>query len=101
MDYALADLSFAVDNISTTAAKNRFSADLAAAIKSEVCLFEASYAKYHQKDNARAEKYYKEVVAAAEPLIDKYPIGDNYKAIYNSFPCRPQRKLRNHIHERV
>ncbi len=85
MDYALADLSFAVDNISTTAAKNRFSADLAAAIKSEVCLFEASYAKYHQKDNARAEKYYKEVVAAAEPLIDKYPIGDNYKAIYNSF----------------
>ena len=39
MDYALEDLSYAVENISTKAAKNKFSADLAAAIKSEVCLF--------------------------------------------------------------
>lgn len=85
MDYALEDLSYAVENISTKAAKNKFSADLAAAIKSEVCLFEASYAKYHLKDAARAEKYYKEVVATAGPLVDKYPIGSDYKAIYNSF----------------
>lgn len=85
MDYALEDLSFAVDNIATKASKITFSADLAAAIKSEVCLFEASYAKYHKNDNSRANKFFNEVVNATEPLLAKYPIGKNYQATYNSF----------------
>ncbi|MDE6134622.1 MAG: RagB/SusD family nutrient uptake outer membrane protein, partial [Muribaculaceae bacterium] len=85
MDYALEDLSYAVANIGTKKSKNAFSADLAAAIKSEVCLYEGTYAKYHQNDNARANKFFNEVVSAATPLISAYPIGDNYQAIYNSF----------------
>lgn len=85
MDYAIEDLTFASANIATAASKNAFSADLAKAIKTEVCLFEASYARYHQKDEARATKYYTEVVNTAEPLIAKYPIGDDYHAVYNSF----------------
>lgn len=85
MDFVLEDLDYAVNNISTQASKIEFSADLARAIKSEVCLFEASFARYHKQDNVRAEKFFNEVVNAAEPLLDKYPIGNNYQAIYNSF----------------
>lgn len=85
MDYALEDLSFAVANISAQKSKNAYSKDLAAAMKSEVCLYEGTYARYHQKDEARAKKYLDEVVACAGPLVDAYPIGDNYQATYNSF----------------
>lgn len=85
MDFALEDLNFAVNNIATESSKIEFSADLAAAIKSEVCLFEASYSKYHKNDQSRADKYFTEVVNAAAPLIDKYPIGSDYQATYNSF----------------
>lgn len=85
IDYALEDLSFAVANISAQKSKNAFSKDLAAAMKSEVCLYEGTYARYHQKDEARAKKYLDEVVACAGPLVDAYPIGDNYQATYNSF----------------
>lgn len=85
MDYALEDLTFAVENIATKASKIEFSADLAAAIKSEVCLFEGSYARYHQKDDARATKYFNEVVTVSTPLVDKYTIGNDYQATYNSF----------------
>ena len=85
MDYALEDLTFAVENIATKASKIEFSADLAAAIKSEVCLFEGSYARYHQKDDARATKYFNEVVTVSTPLVDKYTIGNDYQSTYNSF----------------
>lgn len=85
MDFAIEDLTYAAENIATKASKVTFSADLAAAIKSEVCLFEASYAKYHKKDDARASKYFNEVVKVTTPLLEKYPIGNNYQAIYNSF----------------
>ncbi len=85
MDFAIDDLTYACENIATTASKNAFSSDLAKAIKTELCLFEASYARYHAKDEARAQKYYTEVVNVAAPLVAKYPIGDDYHAVYNSF----------------
>lgn len=85
MDYALEDINYAVTNIATAKSKNAFSQDLAKAIKSEVCLYEASYARYHAKDEARAKTYYNEVVAAAGDLVAAYPIGDDYQALYNSF----------------
>lgn len=85
IDYALEDITFAVNNIAAKASKIEFSADLAAAIKSEVCLYEGSYAKYHQNDDARAAKYFEEVVAVSAPLVEKYTIGADYQATYNSF----------------
>ena len=85
MDYALADLDYAIANIGTQKSKNAFSKDLAKAIKSEVCLYEGSYARYHAKDESRATKYFTEAAKAAGDLVDAYPIGDNYQATYNSF----------------
>lgn len=85
MDYALADLDYAVANISAAKSKNAFSKDLAKAIKSEVCLYEGSYARYHAKDESRATKFFTEAAKVAGELVDAYPIGDNYQALYNSF----------------
>lgn len=85
MDYALEDINYAIANIATVKSKNAFSQDLAKAIKSEVCLYEGSYARYHAKDDARATKFFTEAANAAGDLVAAYPIGDNYQALYNSF----------------
>lgn len=85
MDYALADLDYAIANIAANSGKQVFSKDLARAMKSEICLYEGSYAKYHQNDATRASKYFQEVVSCTEPLVTAYPIGSDYQAIYNSF----------------
>lgn len=85
MDYVLADLDYAVNNIATKANKNNFSSDMAQAVKAEICLFEGAYAKYHLNDAARAERFYKEVVKAGEAIAASYPIGDDYSALYRSF----------------
>jgi len=85
MDFALADLEFASKNIADDAAKNTFSKDLAKAIKTEVCLYEGTYAKYHANDNGRMKTYLEAAAITAGELLAKYPIGDNYRALYNSF----------------
>ena len=84
MDLVLEDLNFAVENISAQSGKTVFSKDMAQAFKAEVCLTEGTYAKYHQNDNARAQKFLQEAVKAGEAVAGSYPIGD-YKALYQSF----------------
>lgn len=85
MDFAIEDLDFAITNLTTEKSKTEFSQDLAKAVKMEVCLFEGSYAKYHQKDSGRATTMFNKVIAAAADLLPAYPVGDNYQALYNSF----------------
>lgn len=84
MDFVLEDLNFAVTNISTKKSPDYFSSDMARAVKAEICLFEASYARYVAKDEARAKKYFEEVVSATTPLLAAYPISDDYRALYTS-----------------
>lgn len=85
MDFVLEDLDYAIANIATTSSKDRFSKDLACAIKAEICLFEGAFARYHQNNNERANKYFGEVVSAGEAIAAKYPIGKDYTALYKSF----------------
>ena len=91
MDNILADLQYAVDSMGTKNADSHtaYNVHVANAIKSQVCLFEGTYAKYHLKDNARAEKYLKETVAASEAIINSgnfalTPGAEGYRANYNS-----------------
>lgn len=87
MDQVLQDLDFAIANISAVGAENsplEFSQDMAKALKAEICLYEASYAKYHSNNSARATQFYNEVVSAATPLLSKYGFCSNYKSLYNS-----------------
>lgn len=91
MDHVLDDLNFACENINATA-KDRFNKDMAYAMKSQICLWEGTYAKYRQQegnnqaaDPTRAEKYLKECVSACEYLLGKgYRLNDEYKTVYNS-----------------
>ena len=91
MDNLVADINFAVENMGDKNADSRtaYNVHVANAIKSRVCLFEGTYAKYHLKDNARAEKYLNEAIAASEALINAgqfalTPGAEGYRANYNS-----------------
>lgn len=86
MDFVLEDLDFAISNMMTQKSMFEFNIDMANAMKSEICLYEAAYARYHQKDEARAKKYYAEVVKACQAIMKQgYQICDNYLDIYTSF----------------
>ncbi len=84
MDYVLKDINFACENIAQQSNKIEFSKDMANAMKAEICLYEAAFAKYHQHDNARATKYYQEVVDACNNLMGKYEVCDDYRSLFNS-----------------
>lgn len=91
MDNLVADIQFAVENMGDKNASSRtaYNVHVANAIKSRVCLFEGTYAKYHLKDNARAEKYLNLAIEASEALINGgqfalTPGAEGYRANYNS-----------------
>lgn len=92
IDDVVADLDYAINNLTTTKAGNAWSKHMALAMKSDVCLFEGSYCKYRtQADNgkaadpARAEKYFKLCVEASEQLMSAgYSLTKNYGEVYNS-----------------
>ena len=84
MDYAIECAEQAAKLIGTKANKTEYSQDLANAVLTEMCLFEASWARYHAKDEARAKKYYEEAVKVGEPVAAAYPVGDDYTALYKS-----------------
>ena len=81
MDYVLKDINFACENIAQQSNKIEFSKDMANAMKAEICLYEAAFAKH---DNARATKYYQEVVNACNNLMGKYEVCDDYRSLFNS-----------------
>lgn len=92
MDSVLNDLDYAAATITGTN-KQRFTADMALAMKADVTLYEGTYCKYRNAndnagkaaDNGRADKYLKECVAACEILMGKsYSLNDSYKGNYNS-----------------
>lgn len=86
MDFVLEDLNFAINHIIEKSSKIYWCVDLALALKSEICLYEAAYAKYHQSNAERANKFYNEVVNACTALMSRgYSIGSDYRAIYNSY----------------
>ena len=92
MDNVLADLDYAIANLSTKKSLNAWSVDMAQAMKSDVCLFEGTYCKYRTQadngkaaDEARAKKYLQEAVTASEAVIAAgYTLGANYGDVYNS-----------------
>lgn len=86
MDFVLEDLNYAVNNILAQNGKVEFSVDMANAMKSEICLYEAAFAKYHQNNNERANKFYGEVVNACNAIMNQnYSLTPNYRDIYTSF----------------
>ncbi len=85
MDYVLEDLNYAVANILKQSSKIEWSNDMAQAMKAEICLFEGAFAKYHQSNTERANKYFTEAANAAAAVMNKYPLCDDYQSLYNSY----------------
>ena len=100
MDNILADLNYAVENMGDKNASSRtaYNVYVAQAMKARVCLFEGTYAKYHLKDAARAEKYLKEAKAATEAIINSgnYELtagAEGYRANYNSLDLAGNKEM--------
>jgi hypothetical protein len=72
MDNVLADLNFAIENITLTSdpSATRITKNVARAYKTRICLFEASFRKYHTNYNkqATANTWYEEVVKEANNI---------------------------------
>lgn len=90
-DYIYEDLVFASQNIGLQKGIQRFSKDMALAILSDFCLYEGTFWKYcTQADNyyapdlERSKTFLNRCVEHSNSLIDAYPIGDSYAALYNS-----------------
>ena len=73
MDSVLADLDFAIANITRTTdnSKTLITNAVALAFKSRVCLYEGTYRKYHTESNlhATADKWLTEAATAADKVI--------------------------------
>lgn len=92
MDNVLADLNYACEYITDNSNRQRFSTDMAYAMKADITLYEGTYSKYRTQaengkapDESRANKFLQECVSACEYLMAKnYSLSDSYKANYNS-----------------
>lgn len=92
MDNVLEDLNYACANITANNNRQRFSTDMAYAMKADITLYEGTYCKYRTQaengkaaDATRANKYLQESVSACEYLMSRgYSLSDSYKANYNS-----------------
>lgn len=72
MNNILDDLNFAISNISTTtdSYSTRITKNVVRAFKTRVCLYEASYRKYHTEYNMQssADEWYKRVIETANEI---------------------------------
>ncbi len=102
MDNVLADLDFAIANLSSQSAANSWSKDMALAMKSDVCLYEGTYCKYRTQaengkaaDATRAARYLQECVSANETLINsgRYNLSANYGDVYNSLDLSSNKEV--------
>ena len=78
MDHVLADINYACEHITANSNRQRFSTDMAYAMKADITLYEGTYCKYRTQaengkaaDESRANKYLQECVSACEYLMAK------------------------------
>lgn len=91
IDSVMNDIDYAIEHLAGSN-KYVFNADMALAMKADICLYEGSYCKYrtaadndnHDANPTRANKYFQLCVEACEALMPNYTLNDNYITIYNS-----------------
>lgn len=91
MDNVLADLNYAIENITLTSdpSATRITQDVARAYKTRIALFEASFRKYHTSYNMQgtANAWYEEVVTTANEItgftLHQGPLDDrSYRELF-------------------
>ena len=100
MDNVLADINEAITLMGTKNASSRtaYNVHVANAIKSRVCLFEGTYAKYHQDDEARAKTFLEAAQVASLAIINSgnfelTPGAEGYRANYNSLDLAGNKEM--------
>ncbi len=93
MDSVVLDLNYAAENLPVVTDKTKWSKHMALAMKSDVCLYEGTFAKYRTEgdngkaaDPERAAKYLQYAAEASDALIDSksYSLTPQYGEVYNS-----------------
>lgn len=70
VDSILADLDFAIEHITMDEGYNRINSHTASAFKSRIALFEGTWQKYHNADQARANYLFTEAKVAAQNVME-------------------------------
>ena len=86
MDKVYDDLVFAIENVRTSDGALQVNKDIVAGIASNIMLFEGTWQKYHNMDQARAKKYLELAVRASELVMNsgRYSFTSDFKSLFAS-----------------
>lgn len=88
MESVLSDLDYAIEHLAQASDQTRtkITRDVALAYKTRICLYEASFRKYHTEYNMQhtADKWYREVIKAAD-MISGYSLVEGPNAYRELF----------------
>lgn len=97
MDSVLADFKYAAENVraSDGTAGVTVNKYVVLALMSRVFLFEGTYLKYHNINQAKATEYLEAAKWAANEVIvsNKYSITDNYRSVFNSLDLSGKKEV--------
>ena len=88
MDSVLADFKYAAENVRVTDGNDGLTVNknVVLALMSRVFLYEGTFLKYHNINQAKATEYLQQAQWAANEVINsgKYSIADNFRSVFNS-----------------
>lgn len=97
MDSVLADFQYAAENVRASDGNDGLTVNkyVVLAFMSRVFLFEGTYLKYHNIDQAKATKYLQAAQWAANEVIKsgKYSITDNFRSVFNSLDLAGKKEV--------
>jgi hypothetical protein len=86
MDKVYDDFEYVLANMRTNDGAQLLNVYIAAGFISRLMLFEGTWQKYHEGDNAKAQKYLELAVKAGDLVIasNKWSFGSNFRALFGS-----------------
>lgn len=97
MDSVLADFKYAAEHVRASVPNNGTEVNkyVVLAMMSRVFLFEGTYLKYHNINQAKATEYLEAAKWAANEVIksNKYSITDNFRSVFNSLDLAGKKEV--------
>lgn len=95
MAQAYEDFKFALANVRENDGGSEVNRYIVAGYISRIMLFEGTWVKYHDADNALAQKYLELSKEAAEFIIDsgQYEISGSFKSLFGSFDLKGHKEV--------
>jgi len=97
MDSVLADFKYAAENVRVTDGAEGLTVNknVVLALMSRVFLFEGTFLKYHNINQAKSKEYLEAAQWAANEVMKsgKYSISDNYRSVFNSVDLAGKKEI--------